>query len=58
MRLEVFKGRGPHPWYVRLIARNGQTFLISEGYVLRSGAVRAAKRMVAVMAQAKVGVVD
>ena len=43
--VQIFKGDGPQPWFVRLVSRNGQTLTISEGYVSKWGAKRAARRM-------------
>lgn len=43
--VEIFKGGGRQPWYVRLVAANGQTLSISEGYYSKWNAKRAAKRM-------------
>ena len=42
---QVFKGHGIQPWFVRLIAPNGQTLSISEGYFSKWNAKRAARRM-------------
>lgn len=43
MRFEIFKGRGRHPWFVRLLAENGQVLLVSEGYFSRWNAKRSVK---------------
>lgn len=45
MSVEIFKGSGVQPWYVRLVSNNGQVLSISEGYVSKWNAKRAAKRM-------------
>ena len=43
-RVEIFKGTGRQPWYVRLRADNGRILSVSEGYFSKWNAVRAAKR--------------
>jgi uncharacterized protein YegP (UPF0339 family) len=43
--VEIFKGEGRHPWYVRLVSSNGKILSISEGYYSKWNARRAAKRM-------------
>ena len=45
MRVEIYKGNGRHPWYVRLVAKNGETVASSEGYFSKWNAQRAAKKM-------------
>jgi uncharacterized protein YegP (UPF0339 family) len=40
MHLEVFSGVAE--WYVRLVAANGETMMVSEGYDSKSNAERAA----------------
>lgn len=45
MRVEILKGQGRHPWFVKLVGANGQTLSISEGYYSKWNARRAAKRM-------------
>lgn len=45
MKVEIFKGKGTQPWYVRLIGANGKVLSISEGYFSKWNAQRAAKRM-------------
>ncbi len=57
-RIEVFRGGGTHPWYVRVIAPNGRKLNASEGYSRRSSAVRAAKRLPAQVAAANITVID
>lgn len=44
MHVEVFKGGGKHPYYMRLKAGNGQTVATSEGYSTKQSAVAAAKK--------------
>lgn len=43
--VQIFKGDGRQPWFVRLVADNGQILSISEGYFSKWNAKRAAKRM-------------
>lgn len=43
--VEVFRGRGIQPWYIRLKSPNGRVLSISEGYATRWNAKRAARRM-------------
>jgi len=49
MTVQIFKSvTAPpriHPWYVRLVAANGQTLVVSEGYFSKWNAQRAARRM-------------
>ena len=45
MTVQVFKGSGRHPWYVRAVAANGQVLTTSEGYYSKFNAKRAARRM-------------
>jgi hypothetical protein len=45
LRVQVFKGGGQQPWYVRLVSQNGQVLSISEGYATKWNAKRAARRM-------------
>jgi hypothetical protein len=49
MTVEIFKSNTAparvHPWYVRLVADNGQKLAVSEGYFSKWNATRAAKRM-------------
>ena len=48
-RIEVYEGRDGD-WYWRMVANNGKTIADgAEGYENRSNALRAAKRMVAIM---------
>ena len=41
--VHIFKGNGRQPWFVRLVADNGQILSISEGYFSKWNAKRAAK---------------
>lgn len=43
--VEIFKGKGIQPWFVRLKSPNGRTLSISEGYLTKWNAKRAALRM-------------
>jgi uncharacterized protein YegP (UPF0339 family) len=43
--VHVFKGKGRHPWYVRLVSSNGQVLTTSEGYFSKWNAKRAARKM-------------
>lgn len=45
MKVQIFKGRGIHPWYVRLKGANGKVLTTSEGYYSKWNAKRAARRM-------------
>ena len=44
MRLELFKGSGIQPWYLRLRGANGKVLAVSEGYFSKWNAKRAAKK--------------
>jgi len=44
MKIAVYQGRD-RQWYLRLVARNGEIVLDSEGYSTKSNAKRAAKRL-------------
>lgn len=44
-RVEIFKGEGIQPWYLRLVAGNNETLVISEGYYSKWNAQRAARRV-------------
>jgi uncharacterized protein YegP (UPF0339 family) len=44
LRVELCKGNGVHPWFLRLVGGNGETLAVSEGYFSRWNAKRAAKR--------------
>ena len=43
--IELFKGKGVQPWFLRLVAANGQTIAISEGYYSKWNAKRAARKV-------------
>jgi uncharacterized protein YegP (UPF0339 family) len=45
MRIEIWKGQGVHPWYVRLIGANNRVLTTSEGYYSKWNAQRAAKKV-------------
>jgi uncharacterized protein YegP (UPF0339 family) len=45
MHAEVFRGEGRQPWYVRLVGGNGEPMLVSEGYLTRWNAERAARKL-------------
>ena len=42
--VQIFRGKGIQPYYLRLVADNGQVLSISEGYLTRWNARRAAKK--------------
>jgi uncharacterized protein YegP (UPF0339 family) len=44
MKVELFKGSGLQPWYIRLRGANGKVLAVSEGYFSKWNAKRAAKR--------------
>jgi uncharacterized protein YegP (UPF0339 family) len=44
MHVEVFKGGGKQPFYVRLRASNGRIVVTSEGYSSKDAAMKAAKK--------------
>ena len=44
MRVELFRGEGRQPYFLRLVAANGKTITVSEGYVTRWHAKRAARK--------------
>jgi len=44
MRVELFKGEGRQPWYLRVVGANGKTLTVSEGYATRWNAKRAARK--------------
>lgn len=56
MKLQVFQGGGG--WYVRAVARNGETMVVSEAYVSRSNALRAARRLRIAVALSRIEVVN
>lgn len=43
--IQLFKGEGRQPWYLRFVAENEQTLFTSEGYYSKWNAKRAAKRL-------------
>lgn len=45
MRVELFCGRGWQPWRFRAIAGNGEVVAVSEGYVTKWNAKRAARKV-------------
>ncbi len=45
MVTQLFKGTGRQPWYLRVVAVNGQVILVSEGYFSKWNAKRAARRL-------------
>lgn len=45
MTVQIFKGKGARSFYVRLVAANGRVLSISESYVTRWNAKRAARRI-------------
>jgi len=45
-KIEVFKGKGAHPWFWRLVSvSNGQTLAVSEGYLRRADRTRIANKL-------------
>lgn len=44
MKVEIFKGAGRHPWYVRVRGANGKVLSTSEGYFSKWNAKRAARK--------------
>jgi len=45
MKVQIFKGNGRQPWYIRLVSGNGQILNISEGYFSKWNAKRAARKV-------------
>ncbi len=43
--VQVFKGSGRQPWFLRVVSVNGQTVLVSEGFYSRWNAKRAARKL-------------
>lgn len=43
--IQLFKGEGVQPWYLRFVAENGNKLFTSEGYFSKWNAKRAAKRL-------------
>lgn len=51
--IDLFLGAGDkRPWYWRLLGRNGEIVASSESYSTRSSALRAARRLPAIVAKA------
>jgi uncharacterized protein YegP (UPF0339 family) len=44
MTVELHKGKGVQPWYLRLVSENGKILAASEGYFSKWNAKRAARR--------------
>lgn len=44
MHVEVFKGKGKQPWYMRLRSSNGRTIVTSEGYSSKNAVLDAAAK--------------
>ena len=42
--VQLFKGKGLQPWYLRLVSSNGQVLVTSEGYATKWNAKRAARK--------------
>lgn len=42
--IQLFKGEGRQPWYLRLVSSNGQVLVVSEGYFSKWNAKRAARK--------------
>ncbi len=47
MRVELHKGKGLQPWYLRLVGANNKTLVVSEGYLTKWNAKRAARKNLA-----------
>ncbi len=43
--VQLFKGSGRQPWYLRVVSVNGRTITVSEGYFSKFNAKRAARRL-------------
>ncbi len=43
--VQLFKGSGTQPWFLRLVSSNGRTLVVSEGYFSRFNAKRAAAKV-------------
>ena len=43
-KVELCKGKGLQPWFLRLVGMNGETLAVSEGYLTHWNAMRAAKK--------------
>lgn len=44
--VQLVKGKGLQPWYLRMVATNGEILFFSEGYYSKFNAKRAAKKLV------------
>ena len=44
MTVQLFKGKGVQPWYLRVVSDNGQVLSVSEGYFSKWNAKRAARK--------------
>lgn len=44
LQVEIFKGAGAQPWFLRLVAGNGEILAVSEGYFSKWNAKRAARK--------------
>jgi uncharacterized protein YegP (UPF0339 family) len=44
MRVELFRGKGVQPWFLRLVGENNKVLAVSEGYLTRWNAMRAARK--------------
>jgi uncharacterized protein YegP (UPF0339 family) len=42
--VELCKGQGVQPWFLRLVGSNGETLAVSEGYLSKWNVQRAAKK--------------
>ncbi len=42
--VQLYRGSGRQPWFLRLVSPNGEILAVSEGYVTRWGARRAAAK--------------
>jgi hypothetical protein len=42
--IQLFKGKGIQPWYLRAVSDNGQVLVTSEGYFSKWNAKRAARK--------------
>lgn len=45
MFVEVFKGKGKQPWYMRLKSHNGKIIVVSEGYSSKATALSTAGKV-------------
>jgi uncharacterized protein YegP (UPF0339 family) len=43
-RVELIHGYGIQPWFLRLVSANGETLAVSEGYLTKWNAKRAARK--------------